>query len=227
MDFTKETQEAINKVVAEQLPQMLENRASKMINDIVDDIFRWGDIKNQVKEKIESALDVNLQKFDMISYNALVAKTINDNLIRQVNLQPILDMTQDIIGFVNKKEISLHEICDMFKKASQEENEFEGEGEVTFIIDETDTYIEVSADIEPDQEKHKCSIIFCISKGNYNKGGIFIFRTREKYYDEKAREISPARLVNMDSIEAKIFRLYSAQVKVTDISEPSIYWDRY
>lgn len=230
MDFNKETQTAIAKVIAEKAPEMIEAQATKMVESIVSDIFRWGNTKDQIKKKIEESINVNLQEFDLIDYNALISKVINDNLIQQVNLQPILDMTQDIVGFVKQKEISLQEIANMFIEASQSENESDGEGEITFIVKQNDEkgWVEVFADIEPDIEEYKCSIRFIFSTKGNRDGKIFIFKTREKYYDEFQKNISPSRLISFSRIEAKIFRLYSAQVCITNYEhEISNYWDRY
>lgn len=118
----------------------------------------------------------------------------------------------------------------MFIEASQEEHEQDGEGEITFIMEESDSssYISIYADIEGKKRKENCNIKFCFSTDKSRSGNIFIFRTKEEYYDLKPREISPSRLVNLSSIEAKIFRLYSAQVNIIDYdNEPNIYWDRY
>lgn len=228
MDFTKETNLAIEKIVNEKLTSLIEERASKMVEDIVEDVFRWGNVRNSIKEKIESSINVNLQEFDLIDYNALIAKTINENLIQQVNLQPIMDMTQDIIGFVNKKEITLQEIADIFIEASMEENETDGEGEITFITEENDNYMCVYADVEPDLDRHRCLVNFCFSTKGNRDGKMFLFRNKDEYWGENQKPISPSRMTTMNTITNKIFRLYSAQVKITNYhNTPTIYWSKY
>lgn len=230
MDFNLETQKAMSKIIAEKMPEMIEKQASKMVEDIVSDLFRWGNVKDQIKKKIEESINVNLQNFDLIDYNALISKIINDNLIQQVNLQPILDMTQDIVGFVDKKQISLQEIADMFIEASMEENDQSGQGEITFIVEENEQYnwVEVFADIEEDKDKHKCAVKFIFHTKGDREGLIFSFKMKDKYYDSEQKEVTPYRMVNIGNIEHKIFRLYSAQVSITDYdSDINIYWDRY
>lgn len=229
MDFTKETNAVLQKLIVEKLPTIIEEKAGKMVEDIVRDIFGYGDVKKQIKEKIEKSINVNLQEFDLIDYNALIAKTINENLVQQINLKPILDMTQDIIGFVDNKEIRLEDIVEWFVEASKEENETDGEGQVTFITEEKEgNYISVYADIEPNKDKRSCSVQFCFSTDGSREGKIFLFKNKEEYWDVKLKNISPSRLVNMNSISHKIFRLYSAQVRITDYNyEPSGYWYRY
>lgn len=228
MDFTKETNLALEKIIAKKLPQMIEDKASEMIEDIVKDIFRWGDVKKQIREKIESSINVNLQKFDLIDYSALIGKTINENLLQQVNLQPIVDMTKDIVGFVDKKEISLEEVAQIFIDASMEENDQNGEGEITFITEENDKYnwIQVYADIEPDKNKNDCSFNFIFSTKE-DRGQIFSFKSTNGYFDRPGK-ISPSKLASLNKLEAQIFRLYAAQVKITDYNDSiSTHWDRY
>lgn len=230
MDLNKEIQLVTDKVIAEKLPELVTEKVSKMLDSIIGDIFSsYGDAAKSIKKKIEEKLDINLQEFDTIDYNALVSKTINDNLLTEINLQPIIDLTRDSIGFIKKKEIRLQEIADMFIEASQEENDQSGEGEITFIVKENTEYnwIEIFADVEPDKEEYECAIKFIFSIKDSRNGFIFSFKTRE-WNDSKHREISPARLVGLRTVEAKIFRLYSAQVKITDYYEtPNTYWDRY
>lgn len=229
MDFNSEIQKAMLKIITEKMPETIEKQASKMIDDIVSDLFRWGNIKDQIKKKIEESIDVNLQSFDLIDYNALISKTINENLIQQVNLQPILDMTQNITGFVNKKEIELQEIANMFIEASQEENEQSGQGEITFIVEENEqhNWIEVYADVEADKNKHDCAVRFLFSTNGKSKGSIFSFKMKDKYCASEQKQVTPSRLVNIGNIEHKIFRLYSAQVKIIDYNlDIDTYWDR-
>ncbi|MFK7059548.1 hypothetical protein V3Q90_05355 [Flavobacterium oreochromis] len=229
MDFNLEVQKEIDLIIKDKMPEMINKHASKMIEDIISDLFRWGSVKDKIKNKIQESINVNLEMLDLIDYGALVSKVVNENLIQQVNLQPILDMTQDIVGFVNKKTISLTEISQMFIEASMEDNESEFEGEITFLIIERSEYgwIEVYADIEPDKHIDDCSIKFIFSTKSPRDGSIFSFKTRE-YCDKNFREVTPSRLVSMRGIESKIFRLYSAQVKITNYDTViDTSWDRY
>ena len=51
---------------------------------------------------------------------------------------------------------------------------------------------------------------------------------KERYYSCSRKFITPQILTTMGQIEAKIFRLYAAQVKITDYYEDiDTSWDRY
>lgn len=228
MNFNEETTKHINKVIEEKLPKMIEEKATKMVESIVEDVFRWGDTKDQIKKKIQESINVNLLEFDLIDYNALIAKTINENLLEQVNLKPIMDMTQDIVGFVNKKTITLEEIAELFKSAAMEENESDYEGEITFIVKQSEQYkwISVYADIEPDKEDSKCDFEFLFSTDGLREGQIFSFKIKD-WHEKKAKTMTPAKMVALRGLEAQIFRLYSAQVKITNYDyNISNYWTR-
>ncbi|REC57012.1 hypothetical protein DRF62_02315 [Chryseobacterium piscium] len=228
MDFNKETNIAIEKVIAEKLPQMIEDKTTKMIEDIVSDIFRWGNVKDSIKSKIEESINVNLQKFDLIDYSSLIGKVINENLVSQVNIQPIIDMTQNIVGFVDKKEISLYEINQMFIEAAMEDQDQDGEGKITFIVDDEDestyNWVHVYADIEANKEKRQCTFEFTIS--TRNEGARILSMYINNWRGRKSA--TPELLSHLYGIEAKIFRLYSAQVKITDLDgSMETYWSRY
>ncbi|WP_347219314.1 hypothetical protein [Chryseobacterium sp.] len=228
MDFNKETNLALEKVIAEKLPQMIEDKTSKMIEDIVSDIFRWGNVKDSIKKKIEESINVNLQKFDLIDYSGLIAKTINENLVNQINLQPIIEMTQDIVGFVNAKEISLYEINQMFIEAAMADNEEDGEGEITFIVDDEDfsryKWVKVYADIETDKDKRACAFEFTITAREEGASIISMYVN-----DWRGRKtICPELMTRLHGLEAKLFRLYSSGVKITNLDERmETYWSRY
>ena len=229
MDFVNEVRQTIDKTVADKMPAMIEKSVEKMIEDIVKDVFSWGDTKKHVKEKIEQALSVNLKEFDLIDYSSLVAKVINDNLMQQVNLQPIIDMTKDIVGLVNQKEIKLSEIAGLMTNAAMEENDKDSEGEITFIseVDSVHEWVSVYADLEPGKSEHECSIKFIFSTKGALEGKIFSFRTKD-YYHAEARPVTTVRMISMRGIEAKIFRLYSAQVKIiANTKDVETYWSKY
>lgn len=211
MDLNKEIQIVTDKVIAEKLPQLVEEKVTKMINDVLEDVFRsYGDTAKAIKSKIEEKLDVNLQHFDLIDYNHLVSKTINDNLLKMVNIQPIMDLCQDAIGFVKQKTIKLSDIVEMFKDEAKEDNS-EDQGEISIHIEQREDkdWTEVWLDIEEDQDKNNCGINFLISN---SRKKIFIMKSGSHW--SKQGEITPFKMEHLSRIEHKIFRLYSAQVEI-------------
>jgi hypothetical protein len=226
MDIKEEVNGITNKVITEKLPGIVEEKVTKMITSVVDDLFRsYGDIAKDVKEKIEKEIDVNLQEYKMLDYNALIAKTINETLLNEVNescLEPIKSMIKDTVGHIDRKEIKYSEICNMVLEAAMEDS-CDNEGEISFhaIKDDRHDWTTISYDFEADIEPRRCQTEILISG---SRGTIFIFRTKTNW-DAKG-EVNPKMMVNMNKLEQNIFRLYAGQVKIIEDNNFENYWSK-
>lgn len=229
MNLNEITQEAINTVIADKVPAMVQKRAEEAIEDIVKDMFRWdSDIKKQIKEKISESMNINLMKFDIIDYNSLIAETINSQLIEQVNLEPINKMISETIGFVNQKSITLQEIADIIIEGAMGDNSDDYEGEITFIVNESSYgWLNVYADFESDKDTDDCAFRFVIYRnndGSFSHMGCFGVKD---FWNSNTKGMTPLKIANISGIERKIFRLYSAQVEVTKLTEDiDTFWSR-
>ena len=226
MDINQEMQKALDFVVETKLPTMMEKAATDMLQGIVSDMFsKYGESAKKVKAEIEKKLDVNLSKYDLVDYNALVAKVINDNLVQQVNLEPISELIKNTVGFIEKKTINLSEIVQMFEEASMEQNEQEGEGKFSVHVEKHEKYewVTVSLDIEEDVKATECEIEFTVHKD----GTLGSFRS-SPYFRNKRTKPTPFSVRQLDTLQAKIYRLYSAGVKV-EVDEMDFLngWSRY
>lgn len=225
MDLNKEIQTATDAFIEEQLPAMVSQKVGKMVDDILTDVFRsYSDTAKLIKAKIEQHLDINLQKFDMVDYNGMVSQAINDQLVGLVNSQaiaPISELIKETVGFVQKKEIRLSEIHQMFIEAAMEDTS-EMEGEIYFTCQHSPEYGWHTIAFGLEKDDHDC-IEFTVSKD----GNIFCFRA--KSWASPLGRMTPAKITNLSRLEHKIFRLYSAGVKVTDIDtcHPENCWSRY
>jgi len=228
MELNKEIQKATDKFIEEKLPTMVEEKVSKMVDGILDDVFRsYSGTAKQIKAKIEEKLDINLQKFDIVDYNALISKAISEKLVGIVNegsIAPIMEMVKSVVGFIEKKEIKLSEIHQMFIDASMEYDETEFEGAITFIVEENEEHgwHDVYIDSDGDTDKNDCDISFTIHKN----GQFYSFRAN--HWRSKMDKITPAKVTQLNALEHKIYRLYSAQVKII-IDETSFdnEWNRH
>ncbi len=230
MDINQTIQEAIDKLIQEKLPAMVAAKAEKLLNELLGDIFRsYSDMGKQIKEKIEKQLDINLQQFELADYNVIVSKAINERLAGLVNedaIKPIMSLVQDAVGFMEKKTIKLSEIWEMIKQASMDEDESEMDGQLSFYAEKNHEHdwVDVCFDIDGKKSQHDCAIHFMVS--GKNGGTIFSFHTGN--YRQKKGSMTPARMTMLDQLEHKIFRLYSAQVKIeVDETDFENDWSRY
>lgn len=231
MDINLEIQKATDKFIAEKLPEMVAQKVTKMVDDILNDVFRsYSDVGKDIKEKIEKQLNVNLQEYDLVDYNHFVAKAINERLIGIINegsIKPIMELVEGTLGFIEKKEIKLTEIHQMFIESSMEDNDQEAEGEISFFATKNEKYnwVTVSIDTDGGKDEDKCAFQFIISKDTQR-----IFSIKAETYWSTKSNLTPARVVELSNLEHKIFRLYSAQVKIEvdqmDFEDENS-WSRY
>ena len=215
MDLNKTINEVTEQVIKDKLPTIIEEKITKMTESIMNDLFsNFGNVAKGIKAKIEEHLDVNLQRFDIIDYNALVAQTINEQLVQQVNMQPIIEMTRNITGFLNKKRFTLQDMADMVIETAKED---EPAGEITCIVDynHEHDWFHVYFDTETDQDKDECGIELLLFKlHGENSYKIGSMKHRGHYSAYSKSKINPQRMTIITNLEHKFFRMYSAQVEL-------------
>lgn len=217
MNINQEIQKATDAFIEEKLPAMVSTKVEKMVDGILDDIFRsYSDTAKNIKRKIEEGLDINLQEFGLVDYNALISKAIAkrlDTLVSEEAIKPVMAVVDDIVGFVSKKEIKLSEIHEMVIQVAKDGYSDEQSGEISFFVEENDRYDWLTVTIDEEKKKKEdCAISFIISTTGSRAHLIFSFHAGD--YKHKKSEITPARMVMLRNIELKIFRLYAAGVKV-------------
>lgn len=216
MDLNEGINKATAKVIAEKLPALVETKVGKMVDDLLTDVFRsYGDLGKQIKEKIEKKLDINLQQFDMLDYNTMIAGAINNRLVTLVNeqsIKPIMELIDGTVSFLEKKEWTLSEIVEMIKEDAREYYSWETSGEISFHCEENrdNKWHVISVDIDPKKSADKCSMRFLIS-GKSKR--IFSMKTQNHWGDKG--DLTPLKVTQLSNLEHKLFRLYSAQVTVT------------
>lgn len=230
MDINLEIQTATDKFIAEKLPDLVAQKVTKMVDEILNDVFRpYSDVGKQIKEKIEKQLNVNLQEYDLVDYNHFVAKAINERLVGLINegsIKPIMELVENTVGFLEKKTIKLSQIHQMFIDSSMEENDQDAEGGISFYATKNHEHgwTTVSIDTDENVNEEDCALEFLI---NGERGTIFIFRTKSHW--SKKSTLTPTKVTQLSNLEHKIFRLYSAQVKI-EIDDNGYFensWSRY
>lgn len=228
MNINEEIQKASDQFIQDKLPEMVQQKINSMMDDLLKSIFSsYSPMGKVIKEKIEQSLDVNLQKYDMVDYNALIAKAINDHLTECVihnSIEPIMSLVKDTVGFVKKKKITLSEIHEKVIDQARESGD-EPEGEISFHVfeDRQHDWTRVSIDFEKNKSADQCAVEFLIS----NKRNTIFHFTIRNWWNGKST-ITPCLLMQISGLEHEIFRLYSAQVEIEiDETEFETEWNRY
>jgi len=231
MNINEEIQKASDKIIAEKLPKMVEDATTEMLKGVINDIFRgYSPLAKSIKEKIEAKLDINLQQFDLVEYNVLVADVVNRQLLDCLStetIEPIQNMIKNVVGFVAKKEIKLSEIFEMVKAEIMEDSCDEG-GEFTFMVklNQEHKWVEVYIDDDKDVSEYQCALRFIFSFKEDN-GRIFSMHTASRYTNNKSY-ITPVKAAMLRTFEAKLFKLYaSGTVIIADETEFDTEWNKY
>lgn len=234
MDINLEIQKATDKVIAEKLPALVEEKVNIMLNEVLKDVFSsYSDSAKALKKKIEEQLNVNLEKYDLIDYSAMVAKVINDSLpgiINDNSISPIKSLIEKTVGYVKQKEISLEVIHEMVIEAAKEYHSDSNEGQISFHVIQNERYKwwTIAFDIDKDKDAKECSFECLVSDEGINKGELFSLKT--KSFFSKKEHLTPFKVSQLSTLEHQIFRLYAARVKVK-ISDSDFdnenYWSRY
>lgn len=211
------TKRIFDDAINNKLPEIIKEKAERLLNDIFNDLFRsYSDAGKKIKEVIEKKLDINLQEFDMVDYNALIANAVNKELgvlVKTESIEPVLKLTRAATGFMKKKEIKLSEIHELVIETAASDD-YKDEKEISFHVtyNEEHGWFTIAIDLDENIEVKNCTIEMLI---NEKSGIIFIFRTKGKWYgSENRKQPNPSALANYDLLQHKLFRLYSAQVKV-------------
>lgn len=225
MNINEEIQKATDAFISEKLPGLVAEKVGKMVDGILCDVFeKWGKTAKAIKEKIEQQLDINLQEFDLVDYNHLVSKAVNDRLVGIINEQsidPINKLIENAVGFISKKEWTLSEINEMVLSEAREYHSWENSGRISFYVEENydNKWHTVNIDLDENKNAEECAIEFLINEN----GSIFCFKMKDHWNRKDVP--TPAMVTRLSNFEQKIFRLYAAQVKVkVDETEFENYW---
>ena len=215
MELNKVIQEQTNKLIVEKLPELVEVKVTKMVDDILSDIFRsYSDTAKQIKEKIEEQLDVSLVQFELQDYNTMVSKAVASQLKKDIDLKPIKEMVRSIVGKTTEKQIKVSDLAERVKElAMNEEYGFESnyEGKISFHIEVNykHKWTTINIDLEADKRPKECAIEILVS----DRSGC-IFSMRKSDFWQKSKEFSPADMVSISALENMIFSLYNNQVVI-------------
>lgn len=227
MDFSKVIQEQTNKLIADKLPSIVEEKVTKLVDDIIGDLFRsYSDIGKAIRDKISKEIDVSLMEFQLVDYNAMVAKAIGNEFKKELDLDPIKKMVKDIVGVSDLEQISIYDICEKIKEFAMQDSD-EGSGEISFYVDvkERHGWIEIFADKDFDVAKESCSVKVLVSK---ERGTIFSMSCNNYKTRGRMKEVSASDVVNHDSVENFFFKLYNNQVRIfDDFNGFYTDWDSY
>jgi len=227
MNLNQVVQEQLNIAITDKLPELINQKVQKLLDDILSDLFRsYSDTGKAIKEKIEKQLDVSLQHLDLTDYNVMVSKAIANQLSKQIDIKPIEELVKSIVGRLEYTTISLGELIEKVKELAKDDAYFHDEsaGEILLDVDFDD--------------KHDWYVIkLGLEEGSQENVKFYVTNTTNtilalKYsnFFKTDKEVSTSDLTNMSALENLIFQLYNNNVKITEIEDNVFYdlcWSKY
>jgi hypothetical protein len=161
VDLNKMVNDSLAKIQAEGfVEQVVEEQLKKTIKSIVNNVLReYGDFGKNLKEQVESQLNINLDKLDIASYNTMVLNVVKEKLDAAMHLQGVEKIKADMDEMLGtaKAEYKLSELIQELKDDALEwDDDLRGK-DMSFHIDsDRRTLTFISFDKEPDKGKYDC-----------------------------------------------------------------------
>ncbi|GAO43777.1 hypothetical protein [Flavihumibacter petaseus] len=206
------------------IEKIIREKLTKTLNDVIEESLRsWSDFGKKLKEAVNKALDIDLERLSVLDYNEIVVRTVKEQLDASLfkHVQgPIADQIRSYVGLLEKQEWKLSEIIHKFiseeileGKDGYEDGEIYCEvkkseyGTVTIIFDETE------------KSWYDCKYrLYADSKD----GKVFSFAIGDKYSRKEIR--GDVRIDGvLHGFDGFIFKLYATGAKII-LDEPETFW---
>ena len=213
----------LNELVQNKLNEMAESGAiENLINDQVEklvanalsDTFKsYSPLSKKLAESLKSGLDVDFEKIDYASYNAIMLSAVQGHIDRYFGKQMHKDLDEQIEALLSvpPKEISLADLADNIAKLirSQLDEEDDYLSSISFELRESyGKTLEVTLDTNG-SNKNICSLYL----GN---GPVATIRINHKHN----QSFNPTWARDLEqSISAYTFKLYAAKTVITGLED--------
>lgn len=223
MNIQEQVQLALNNIVESgKIEEIVAKNIEKTIESLLHDSLReYSDFGRQLKEVVNSSLQINLDQVSTLGYQQIVVDIVNEKLKSAVleNIsKPIEDRLGEILAPFEKRNYKLSEIIQKYKE--HEWSDYDDEGEISFHLEYSDyggAY--VSFDKWHDKEARSCEYRLNISK----EGALWMFEIKD--YRPTKGDLRASSIHG--AFDHFIFNLYASQSPIEiDEDEVETYWSR-
>lgn len=219
MDLNKLVNDGLAKIQAEGfVKQVVEEQLKETIKNIVHDVLReYSDFGKNLKEQIESQLNINLDELNIASYNLMVLNAVKEKLDEAMHLQGVEKIKADMDEMLGtaKTEYKLSELIEELKNDALEDDDDLRGKEMSFHIDSRSYLTFIFFDEDHDKDKYDCKYRITMDKEGY--------LTSVKI---GSREFKNSVIMGgLYGIEATLFKMYTQGSKlIIDEDEVDTYY---
>ena len=200
---------SLNKKLADgEMEKLVDAHVTKFLKSTVEDsLSGWGEVGKALKEKISKETISCLGRFDLVQYNAIIAKLIKDRIgtIYVADAEKHMNTLLDEMFKKPKDKYKLSELVEMMKDDDTYEDEmsnhFEGGRSLVFAY----------LDAEPGKKDYECEYRLVYDKEMKQ----IISATKKDWRSERGRKkIGPKPTDNLSGIELTFFQIISYGIEV-------------
>lgn len=144
---------------SQEYKDMITVAVKKLYTSAIDDVFRWGDFPNRVKDAIKNAMPSDIGNFvDLAKYNTLITNTLktewSESGVEDDVVQKIKSVAMDAINNLKIPEfVLMSELLEAFIEGHEEEAAENGWGKPNILLKESegnDRYWSIGFEPEPE-----------------------------------------------------------------------------
>ncbi|WP_257229857.1 MULTISPECIES: hypothetical protein [unclassified Acinetobacter] len=144
---------------SQEYKDMITTAVKKLYTSALDDVFRWGDFPDRVKEAIKNAMPANVSDFvDLAKYNTLMINTLKQSWaesgIQNHSVKQIQELTLKSVADINiPKFVFMSELFEAFIDANADKSAEENWDKPSVLMRESDAvpeYWDIGFEAEPE-----------------------------------------------------------------------------
>ena len=203
MDSSGEIQEIVDKHVASTVESILKSAFGE-----------WSNFSKNLKEQVESKLDINLQELDLATYNEAIISVVKEKLDDQIataGVNLINESLENLLASA-KDEYKLSELVEELRAEFEgfDDPEYEEVHEMTMHIDDSySTSAIIYLDSAKGIEKYDCKYSFWVNEKTSKIDTIEI--ANERRHVKRAVRDFDARAImrGLKGLEETLFKMYA------------------
>lgn len=220
MDLNKMVAASLVKMETEgKVQEIVDKHVSSTLESIVKDAFgNWSNFSKNLKEQVESQLEINLKELNFTTYNATILSAVKEKLNDQIASEGVarINETLDELLSVSKSEYKLSELVkELADEIETDDIGYDEYHEMSMHIDDSFSLATIIyLDSESGKDKYDCKYGFWVEKDTSKIKNIEIkegrFSSKRDVREFDARAI----MRGFHGLEETLFKMYARGAKL-------------
>ena len=168
LDLNKIFNDTLVKIEDEKfVEQVAEKHIKSAIENIIGDLLGYGgNLKKQIKEELESKLEINLKRFDIPSYNKVIGNAVSEKLDEVVRIQGVEQIKATMDEILKPCEGD-YKFSDLIEKFKDYAGEYDDDlSEMSLYIEPRSSLTFIRFDKEEGTREYQCNYSITINNSD-------------------------------------------------------------